>query len=141
MDSGSLRKDNRQAGRARWCRPTLTTTFSSTNATLFNSWLLSTSPATFVEYLNDIALDCREANVKVSASLHSSNQQTHRLKHAVSSHGIKGGHPLLQSISDSPFNDCIAKASRLCHCLQTIQDLIRRAKAETQDLNSAEQQQ
>jgi hypothetical protein len=101
MDSGSLRKDNHQAVRARWCRPTLTTAFSSTKATLFHRWLLSASRGTFVEHLNDIALDCREANLKVSASLHSNNQQIHRLKHAVWSHGSKGGHQLLQSISDS----------------------------------------
>jgi hypothetical protein len=43
----------------------------------------------------------QRGNLKVSASLHSSNQQIHRLKHAVWSHGRKGGHPLLQSISYS----------------------------------------
>jgi hypothetical protein len=74
MDNGSLHKDNHQAVRARWCRPTLRTTLSSTKATLFHRWLLSTSPGTFVEHLNDIALDCRAANLKVSVSLHSNNQ-------------------------------------------------------------------
>jgi hypothetical protein len=83
MDSGSLRKGNH--------RPTLTMKLSSTNTTLFHRWLLSTSPGTFVEHVNDIALYCTEANLKVRASLHSNNQQIHRLKHAVWSHGSKGG--------------------------------------------------
>jgi hypothetical protein len=89
MDSGLLRKDNHQAVCAGGCRPTLTTTLSSTKATFFHRWLMSTSPGIFVEHLSDITLDCREANCKVSASLHSNKQQILRLKHAVWSHGSK----------------------------------------------------
>jgi hypothetical protein len=56
----SLREDNHQAVRARWYHPTLTTTFSSTKATCFHRWLVSTSPETLVEHLNDIALSIAE---------------------------------------------------------------------------------
>jgi hypothetical protein len=55
---------------------------SLVRTTLFHRWLLRAIPGTFMEHLNDIARDFREANLRTSGSLLSNNVHIHRVKHA-----------------------------------------------------------
>ncbi|CAM9114317.1 unnamed protein product, partial [Ectocarpus sp. 8 AP-2014] len=77
--------------RAQWCkRP------GSSQSTLFHRWLLGlTGPPNehgfeYVEHLNDLALDCRESNLRKSTTLHGNNLHMNRLKHAFWVEGVKG---------------------------------------------------
>ncbi|CAM9951911.1 unnamed protein product, partial [Scytosiphon promiscuus] len=44
----------------------------------------------YVEHLNDIALDCRESNLRTSTTLHGNNLHMNRLKRAFRDKGVVG---------------------------------------------------
>ena len=44
----------------------------------------------YVEHLNDLALDCRESNLRKSTTLNGNNLHMNRLKHAFWAEGVKG---------------------------------------------------
>jgi hypothetical protein len=99
--------------RARWRRPTLTATLSSTKATLFHRWLLSTSPGTFVEHLNDIGQPQSErvAALEQSTNSHVKARCLESRKQRRTSAAAKY---IRFSADIRPYHACIAKTSQLC---------------------------
>ena len=76
--------------RAQWCKK------PGSQSTLFHRWLLHLTGSPddhgfeYVEHLNDLALDCRESNMRKSTTLHGNNLHMNRLKHAFWVEGVKG---------------------------------------------------
>jgi hypothetical protein len=98
--------------RAQWCKPALVDAASSpVRTTLFHRWLLRAILGTFIEHLNDIALDCRETNLRTSGSLLSNNAHIHRVKHALWKSGAHGACRLVQDIclSQRPYLEAVKR--------------------------------
>lgn len=77
--------------RAQWCKKP-----GSSQSTLFHRWLLGLTGSSdehrfeYVEHLNDIALDCREINLRTANTLHGNNLHMNRLKRAFWDEGVAG---------------------------------------------------
>ncbi|CAM9102230.1 unnamed protein product [Sphacelaria rigidula] len=55
----------------------------------------------YVEHLNDIALDCRESNLRTSTTLHGNNLHMNRLKRAFWGEGVAGAARKVEEINRS----------------------------------------
>ena len=55
----------------------------------------------YVEHLNDLALDCRESNLRKSTTLNGNNLHMNRLKHAFWAEGVKGAARKAEEIEQS----------------------------------------
>ena len=55
----------------------------------------------YVEHLNDLALECRESNLRKSTTLNGNNVHMNRLKHAFWVEGVKGAARKAEEIEQS----------------------------------------